>query len=146
LRAVIVGTLATTARRERREVVIVHQDERVLMTLAVALSNAPYEVTASEPADTLRTARRLIQYEPVAMIVALPGNELISDVRELLAVSDRTAFLFLIPDMPPRAALTRLVDAHGSAILGAHEPTVVVVATLVALLASRSPGKAQHHR
>jgi hypothetical protein len=116
------------------------------MKLAVALSDAPYEVTASEPADTLHTARRLIQHEPAAMIVALPGNELISDIRELLSVSDRTAFLFLIPNMPPRTALARLVNAHGSAILSAHEPTVVVVATLVALLASRSPGKAEHHR
>jgi hypothetical protein len=146
VRAVIVGTPETALpRRARREVVIVHQDEGALMNLAVALSDAPYEVTASEPADTLHTARRLTQHEPAAMIVALPGNELISDIRELLAVSGRTAFLFLIPDMPPRPALARLVNAHGSAILSAHEPTVVVVATLVALLASRSPDKAQHH-
>ncbi len=116
------------------------------MNLAVALSDAPYEVTASEPVDTLHTARRLIQHQPAAMIVALPGNELISDIRELLAVSEQTAFLFLIPDMPPRPALARLVSAHGSAILGAHEPIVVVVATLVALLASRSAGKVQRHR
>jgi hypothetical protein len=139
--------MPTTAprRRARREVVIVHQDERALMTLAVALSHAPYEITASEPVDTLQTARQLIQHEPAAMIVALPGNELISDIRELLSASDRTAFLFLIPDIPPRAALARLVSQHGSAILSAREPTVVVVATLFALLASRSPDMAQHH-
>jgi hypothetical protein len=127
-------------------VFIVHQDERALMTLAVALSNAPYEITASEPVDTLQTAHQLVQHQPAAMIVALPGNELISDIRELLSASDRTAFLFLVPDMPPRAALARLVNTHGSAILSAHEPTVVVVATLFALLASRSPGKAPHDK
>jgi hypothetical protein len=143
----VIVEMPTTAsvRRVRREVVIVHEDERALMTLAVALSSAPYEITAAEPADTLQTARRLIQHQPAAMIVALPGNELISDIRELLSASDRTALLFLIPDMPPRAALARLVNAHGAAILSAQEPTVVVVATLFALLASRSTGNAQHH-
>jgi hypothetical protein len=144
LRAVIVGTPAP--RRRRREVVIVHKDERALMTLAVALSDAPYEVTASEPADTLETARRLARHEPAAMIVALRGNELISDLRELLSVSDQTAFLFLIPEMPPHAALARIMNAHGAAILCADAPTIVIVATVVALLASRSPGKPEPHR
>jgi hypothetical protein len=138
LRAVIIGMPITAPhRRGRREVVIVHHDEQALMTLTVALSSAPYEITASEPLDTLEGARKLIKHEPAAMIVALPGDELVSDIRELLSASDRTAFLFLVPDMPPRAALARLVNQHGSAILSPDEPTVVVIATLFALLAGR---------
>lgn len=144
MKAVIVGT--TVPRRRRPEVVIVHKDERALMTLAVALSDAPYEVTASEPADTLQTALRFVQHEPAAMIVALRGNELINDIRDLLSASDETAFVFLIPEMPPRAALARVMNTHGAAILCADEPTVVVVATLVALLASRNAGKTRQSR
>jgi len=139
VRALIVGAPEGGKREHRREVVIVHHDERALMTLAVAFSDGPYEVTVAEPVDTVGRARRLVARHPAAMIVALRGGELIPDIRSLLSISDRTAFLFLVPEMPPHAALARVVNAHGSAILSASEPTIVIVATLVGLIAQRSP-------
>jgi hypothetical protein len=139
MRAMIVGAPNEGRREPRREVVIVHHDERTLMTLAVAFSDGPYEVTVAEPVDTIGRARRLAARHPAAMIVALRGDELITDVRALLTASDRTAFVFLVPGMPPHAALARVVNSHGSAILGGDEPTIVIVATVVGLLAQRSP-------
>ena len=140
MRAVIVEAPGGGRRRDpRREVVIVHHDERALMTLAVAFSDGPYEVTVADPVDTLDRARRLVARHPSVVIVALRGDELIPEIRSLLALSDQTAFLFLVPKMPPHAALARVVNAHGSAILGAGESTIVIVATVVGLVAQRSP-------
>jgi hypothetical protein len=139
VRAVIVGEPDGRRRSRRREVVIVHHDERALMTLAVAFSDGPYEVTVADPVDTLGRACHLVARRPASMIVALRGDELITEVRALLSISYRTSFLFLVPHMPPRAALARVVNAHGSSILSASEPTVIIVATLIGLMAQRSP-------
>lgn len=119
----------------RSEVVIVAPPERALMELAVAFRGTPYEVTAVEPVRLLRTARRLAERHPAAMVVSLEGNENVAELRALLAASPGTRFLFLAPQMPPRAALARAVQASGAAILSAREAPIVIVATTIALLA-----------
>jgi hypothetical protein len=117
------------------EVVIVAPTERALMQLTVAFRGTPYDVTAVEPVRLLRTAKRLAERHPAAMVVSLDGTENVADIRALLAASPATRFLFLAPQMPPRAALSRVVHAFGGEILSADEAPIVVVATLVALLA-----------
>ena len=136
MRAATVGALD---RHRRGEVVIVHHDDEALMTLAVAFSDGPYEITVTDAADTLVRARHLVTRHPVAMIVALRGDELLPDVRSLLTISKDTRFLFLAPRVPPHAALARVVKEHGSAILGRYEPLVLIVATVVGLLAGPAP-------
>ena len=71
----------------------------------------------------------------MAMIVSLDGNENVAEIRGLTRSAPETKFLFLVPHMPPRAAMARIINQHGSAILAQAEPPVVIVGTLVALLA-----------
>lgn len=141
MRSVIVGT-PEHGRRDRHAklaIAIVHDDEHAQIALAEAFSDGPYEVTVADPADTLERARHLVGRHPSAMVVALRGGELIPDVRSLLALSEKTAFVFLVPRIPPHPALARVVREHGSAVLARDEPAVVVVATVVSLLARHTP-------
>jgi len=117
------------------EVVILSSDQAALMELTVAFQGAPYDITAVESVRTMPTATRLAQRHPAAMVVSLDGNENLTEIRALLLASPITRFLFLVPGMPPSAALSRVVNASGASILAAAEASIVVVATLVALLA-----------
>jgi hypothetical protein len=117
------------------EVVILSRDEAALMELAVAFRGTPYEITAVEPARAMPAATRLARRRPAAMVVSLDGKENLAEIRALLSASPLTRFLFLVPGMPPSAALSRVVNASGASILAAAEAPIVVVATLVALLA-----------
>ena len=70
------------------------------------------------------------------MIVSPRGKENLVEIRELLATAPGTRFVFLVPALPPRAPLARVVGEYGSTILWKDEARVVIVSTLVALLAS----------
>jgi hypothetical protein len=120
------------------EIVIVHTDQRVLMDLTAALAGMRYKVVAIDAVRSIRTAQRVAVRRPVAMIVELDGKENVAEIRVLTESAPETKFLFLVPDMPPRAAMARIINEHGSAILAQDEPAVVVVGTLVALLTAHS--------
>lgn len=129
----------STMQRQARtaeEIVVVHSDYSGLMKLTVALGEMRYRVTSAESKTALRTARRMTAIDPAAMIIALDGTENVAEIRELLAMSGRTKFVFLADAMPPHAALARVVNGHGSTIISRDEAPVVIVSTLVALLAS----------
>ncbi len=119
------------------EVLIVARED-ALIQLTLAFRGTPYDVTAVEPVSLLRGARRVAERHPAAMVVALDGSENVSDIRALLAASPDTCFVLLVPEMPPRAAMARLAKMFRAAILSAREPPIVVVATMIALLSSRS--------
>ena len=126
------------------EVVIVAVAERALMQLTLAFRGTPYHVTAVEPVRLLRTAKRLAGRHPAAMVVSLDGSENVADIRALLSTSPATRFVFLAPEMPPRAALSRIVKDSGAAIMSAAEAPIVIVATTIALLSDRpspTPGE-----
>jgi hypothetical protein len=122
-----------------REVVIVGSSEPALMNLALAFRGTPYEITAAEQTRAIRAAMRFAMRHPAAMVVSLDGKENVAEIRELLSASPRTRFLFLLPQMPPRAALSRIVNTCGAVILSADESPIVVVATLIALLSGDAP-------
>jgi len=117
------------------EVVIVDGDDRALFRLATAFQGTPYQITAVEPARTIRTAMRLAQRSPAAMVVSLEGTENIAEIRALFEASTRTRFLLLVPSMPPSAALSRIVHTCGAGILSSHDAPIVIVASLIALMA-----------
>jgi hypothetical protein len=120
------------------EIVVVHTDQRALMDLTAALAGMRYKVVAIDAMRAIRTAERVAARQPVAMILSLDGKENVAEIRALTETAPETKFLFLVPQMPPRAAVARIVNAHGSAILGHDEPAIVVVGTLVALLTGQS--------
>lgn len=124
-----------------REVAIVGSSEAALMNLALAFQGTPYEITAAEQRRAIGAAMRAAMRHPAAMVVSLDGRENVAEIRELLSASPRTRFLFLLPQMPPRAALCRIVNTFGSAILSAGEAPIVVVATLIALLSGGGPSE-----
>lgn len=117
------------------EVVIVDGDDRALYKLAIAFRGTPYEITAVEPVRTIRTAMRLAQRSPAAMVVSLKEAENIAEIRALLEASTRTRVLFLVPSMPPSAALSRIVHTYRAGILSCDEAPIVIVASLIALMA-----------
>jgi hypothetical protein len=116
-------------------VILVGDDSAILMELAVGLHGTPHTVTVAESPRPLARALQLAAHRPTAMLVALDGRENVVDVRLLLASSPETRFLFVVPRMPPRAPLARVVREHGGAIVSGADAPVVVVATFVALLA-----------
>jgi len=115
-----------------RNVILVGEDYEILMELAVGLRGTPYAVTVSESARPLARASQLVTHWPKAMLVMLDGLENVVDVRALLSSSPETRFVFIVPQMPPRAPLARLVREHGGVILSRGDAPIVVVATLVA--------------
>jgi hypothetical protein len=123
-------------RHRTHPIAIVDSDYEALMRLTVAVGQMGYGVNASESRTTLRSAVELARHEPEAMVVALKGTENIAEIRELLSMNTTTKYLFLVPAMPPSAAMARLLNRHGATTLAHSESTLVVVSTLVALLAS----------
>lgn len=120
----------------RQSIAIVAHDDAKLMRLVVAFGQMGYSVSASESHAIMGTARDVVRTSPAAMVVVLAGTENIVEIRELLTAGPATRFLFLMPDMPPTAALARLLNAHGAAVLARDDPSLVIVSTLVALLAN----------
>ena len=116
-------------------VILVGDDYEMLMQLAVALRGTPDTVTVAESAQPLVRASELVAHWPKAMLVTLDGLENVLDLRALLSISPETRFVFIVPQMPPRAPLARVVREHGGVILSGRDAPIVVVATLVALLA-----------
>jgi hypothetical protein len=116
-------------------VILVGEDYELLMELAVGLRGTPCTVTVAESERPLARALQLVGYWPKAMLVMLDGLETVVDVRALLSGSPETRFVFIVPQMPPRASLARVVREHGGAILSRGDAPIVVAATLVALLA-----------
>jgi len=116
-------------------VILVGNDYKTLMEVAVGLHGTPYAVTVAESARPLARALQLVTHWPKAMLVTLNGLENVVDVRALLSSSPGTRFVLIVPQMPPRASLARVVREHGGVILACSDAPIVVVATLVALLA-----------
>ncbi len=123
------------------QLVVVHYDYRALMRLTAALGEMRYSVISAESEDVLPTALRLANDQPAAMIVGLRGDENVADIRELLAKASNKGVLFLVREPPPRAALARVINAYGSAILREDEAPIVMASTLVALLTTREDGE-----
>jgi hypothetical protein len=116
-------------------VILVGDDSAILMDLAVGLRGTAHTVTVAESSHPLARAMQLAAYRPTAMLVTLDGHENVVDVRTLLASSPETRFAFIVPQMPPRAPLARVVREHGGAIVSGADAPVVIMATFVALLA-----------
>jgi hypothetical protein len=116
-------------------VILVGHEYEILMELAVGLRGMPFTVTVVQSERPLARALEPAAHWPKAMLVTLDGLENVVDVRALLSRSPETRFVFIIPQMPPRAALARVVREHGGVILSRGDAPIVVVATFVALLA-----------
>jgi hypothetical protein len=116
------------------EVLIIDTDIRRLMQLVVAFRGTPYSVSAVESIRSVGTAARMAARDPDALVVRLDGRENVVEIRTLLESCPGTRLLFLVPEMPPSAAVARVVRSCGGAILAASESAIVVVATVVSLL------------
>jgi hypothetical protein len=120
------------------EIIIIESDRRGLMELVVAFRGTPYRVTAVESAAPLRTAREMASRDAAALVIKLDGKENVVEMRALIEACGDTRLLFLVPQMPPSAAIARIVRASGGALLAASEAGIVVVATLIGLLSSHA--------
>jgi hypothetical protein len=124
------------------QIVLVDSDPEALMAVTVALSSLRFKVMAVQPHDPLKAALRLAKRQPTAIVVALDGVYNLVEIRGILASGGPTQFVFLVPDLPPRAALARVVNEYGATILSNEEAPLVLAATLIAMLARDSHGVA----
>ena len=120
------------------EVIIVERSGQALMDLVLAFRGTPYEITAVESDRPLQAATRVAPRHPAAIVVALEGTENVVEVRGMLDAAEPSRVLFLVPAMPPRPAMARIVNDRSGAILARGESPLVVVSTLVSLVAQRS--------
>jgi hypothetical protein len=116
-------------------VILVGEDYGALMELAVGLHGMPYTIMVAQSARPLARASQLVAHWPKAMLVMLGGSDNLADLRALLSSSPETRIVFMVPQMPPRAPLARVVREYGGAIVSRADAAIVVVAALVALLA-----------
>ena len=113
-----------------------------LAALALRLKSPECATTlvhTDRPLDEARTC----ELRPDVMLVDLRGVEHIAAVRGLLEEFPTTRILFALPDMPPSAAMARVVGKHGGALLGVDDDVVLTTAMLVAMGAQRR-GVAAH--
>ena len=129
---------ATLDPRTHPAIVLIGTSLASLMRLTLPFSEMRYGVTTIEAERPLRAAQRWLRTAPAAMIIVLDGDENMADVRALLEAGGDARCLFLVADLPPRAALARIVSAHGGAIVGSEESAAVIAGTLVALLTDRA--------
>ncbi|MDP9238692.1 MAG: hypothetical protein M3P30_15060 [Chloroflexota bacterium] len=124
------------------QIVLIDSDGDELMAVTVALSTLRLKVMAVQPHAPLRAAARLVRREPAAIVMALDGMYNLVDVRAILAAGRTTRFVFLVPELPPKAALARVVSQYGATIISRDEAPMVLAATLIAMLADDSHGVA----
>ena len=73
------------------------------------------------------------------MIVSLDGDESVVEIQRLLLAAPRTRFIFLAHDYSVTPNLASFVsDRRCLTVLSQQEPTLIVVATIIALLAEES--------
>ncbi|MBI5288149.1 MAG: hypothetical protein HY873_04175 [Chloroflexi bacterium] len=123
-----------------REVTIVSTDATRSMSLAVALRGTPYDITvvgARPSRSGLPDAA--IHGAPAAIVMEIEAAPDVVELRSMLGQHPRSRFLFLAAQLPLRSAVARIIRDHRGAVLARSEPSIVVVATLVALLTGEQP-------
>jgi hypothetical protein len=126
----------------KKQIVIAGPVMSSLVDLSLLLDKSTYSVFLIEARRP--TQRLLVEGagDPDAMVVYLSGEENVVDLRRLLDAYPGTRFLFLAPAFPPHAAISRIAMRYGATLLRQEEGPLVVVATLVALMASISGASA----
>lgn len=69
------------------------------------------------------------------MLVELTGRENVVALRGLLEGLEGTRIVFTVPEIPPSAAMARLVRTHRGSILPREESVVIMTATLISMAA-----------
>jgi hypothetical protein len=110
-----------------------------LLQLSLLLDKRFYSVFVIEAKHPVRRLLLEGAGDPDAAVIHFVGGEDIVDLRRLLDAFPHTRFLFLVPQLPIRAAHARLIDRSGSTVLRSSESPLFVAATLVALMAETAP-------
>lgn len=111
---------------------LVSKDYNRLIALSVALHGKRFDVSLIHAREPLAEAAAA-PIGTTTMMIALEGAENVVEIRQLFERMPQTRCLFLLPGMPPSAAIARIVRDHGGAILSGDEPDVVIIATLIAM-------------
>ena len=119
----------------RTEVLLAGGDLEVLLSLAMELGPASVNSTIVESRQPVSTLILRPSGNSEVGIVLLTGSENVAELYELFSRHPRTRFVLLAPVFPPDAALARVATKHGSMFLSCRESSVVIAATVFALLA-----------
>ena len=110
------------------------------MSLAVALRGTPFEITVFAAARSRSGLPRAdIRGEPAAVVMDILDPVDVVELRDMLARHANSRFLFLAGRLPLRAAAARIIRQRDAVVLAKSEPSIVVVATLVAMLSGDEP-------
>ena len=118
----------------RAEVLLAGNDLSALVRIMVELGPSSIRPTIVEARRPLRALTRAPADSADIGIVALDGRENVGELYELFRSHPGTRFVLLAPNYPPDAALARAAQKHRSVFLSQREPSVVVAATVVALM------------
>lgn len=121
----------------RPNVLMVGPYAEMVPILNAVLSAGNFAITVCE-AMHLDAVHRLISDDTDAAIVFLTDRHSAVDIRELVQQRPDVRLLLVIPTKPPRAAIARVANEIGAAIVSYDEGPLIIVATLFSMLAQRS--------
>jgi hypothetical protein len=116
--------------------------DQIVPVVSALLVSRAFSLTVSE-LHAFSRLPDLIVDDTHAVVLFLTEVENSVELKELVSRFPETAFLFVAPRKPARAALARLADALGAGLVTADDAPVVMEATLTSLLAQheRHPGR-----
>ncbi|HZP25458.1 MAG TPA: hypothetical protein VFB90_00235 [Dehalococcoidia bacterium] len=115
---------------------IVGEDLSELMRLAAGLDRVALSTYVRQNEKPFQSLLESPMAESEICIVPVVNWCNAADLRALFACHPTTRFLFLAAEFPPAPAIARIVDELKGVILRRNESSVVVAATLLAMLAS----------
>ena len=122
----------------RSEILLAGPDLQALLSIVIELGPASISPTIVESRRPLSALARRHSDSADVGIVMLDGSENVADLHELFQSHPHTRFVLLAPVFPPDAALARVATKNSSMFLSCNESTVVVAATVIALMAQTS--------
>ena len=133
-------TRGRRSRNSKQEVLLAGGDLVRLSEIAQLLRGSVV-VTLLEEANPVESLL-LREASPEAAVVWLNADENVWEIGTLLQTHATTRFVFLARELPLRAAIARVIYRAGGVVLRAADNSLIIVATLTALLAHSADARA----
>lgn len=111
--------------------------DRIVPAVRALLTSGGYRLTISE-GRCLGRLPRLVADDTQAVVLFLTDADNCIELRDLVTCFPATAFLFVAPRKPARAALARLANTLRAGLVTSDDAPVVLAATLTSLLAQHA--------
>jgi hypothetical protein len=120
----------------KTHLLLLGKDLARLVEISANLNPKEYAHVIAQSHYPLEYLMGTFRTKPEVAIVEMTGKENVVELHEALHQHLSTAFLFLVPEMPPSAAIAKVVGQRG-VFLDRGESAVSISATAVALVHQR---------